>query len=47
MAYKVEFIIAGRDAQLDEEFSTEQEARSVAATLEENGADIASIEPVS
>lgn len=37
MGYKVAFVINGRDATLDEEFTYERDAREAAAGLEQEG----------
>lgn len=37
MAYKVTFVINGRDATLDEEFTHERDAREAAAGIEQEG----------
>lgn len=37
MVYKVTFVINGRDATLDEEFTHERDAKEAAAGIEQDG----------
>lgn len=43
MVYCVDFVLAGYEATLEETFTSESEARGVVASLEEKGAQLATV----